>query len=790
MAKQSAFPAQPNQPVNPAAGKRRREHKPRWRGMLADHAPLVRLVVAFVLATASLSTCFTSIEFLSIRLTPSSYVVIAILLPFVTLGALLLGRRAGTLLGLFTGGVMYLHSILMPLDVYEYTFVTFYSSIIAMTACGFLAGSLFARALRNDPPQPKRIIRIVIVCVLVSIVYEFFFISSLFTTLIFQAATDLTFSGSEADLEKIVEASFLRLTIRMGDTFMQAVLDAILAVVLCAIADRVARITVGFEKRIGLRGLFGLGLATVFIVAYMLTTALAFVGITIQKFNQATADINSEMDYIVYQLELAKDRKLLTDQMLGYENLSADNLSDSGKEAYFFIVNQGAIMQGYSEESDGIIIVADGNGTILFSDTPRTIGFTNINQILDGRAGVSAEISMETRTLQRIIFDDIGLSPLSMDDVDDMSEKRSFMAYLLARKDGDNTLYIIRDTGLVYVDRWSTVLSLSISSLVMLGAVFGLTFNLLDRIVVRRLKETNAVLSSVQSGDLDARVEITDSLELAQLSDGINATVTALKGWIAEAESRLDSELALAKSIQASALPSTFPAFPEIGAFDIYASMDPAKEVGGDFYDFFLIGDEAVDSNTPVKLGFIVADVSGKGIPAALFMMESKTQIRSFLMSGIEPGEAIARANHQICEGNDAGMFVTAWVGVLDYETGHVQFVNAGHNPPLVRKDGVWAWERRRSGVPLGVFDGVQYKTLEMDLARGDELLIYSDGVTEGMDVNGELFGEPRLELLAKGSDSLTAQQLVDAVGAAVATHELGAEQSDDITIMALELKK
>ena len=151
-------------------------------------------------------------------------------------------------------------------------------------------------------------------------------------------------------------------------------------------------------------------------------------------------------------------------------------------------------------------------------------------------------------------------------------------------------------------------------------------------------------------------------------------------------------------------------------------------------------------------------------------------------------GEAIARANRQVCEGNDAGMFVTAWIGVLDYETGHIEFVNAGHNPPLIRHDGAWAWERRRSGVPLGLFDGMTYRAHSLDLEPGDELLLYTDGVTEAMDAKGGLFGEAQLEELVNGTADPDPEELVDAVTGSVARHADGAEQSDDITVLALKL--
>ena len=197
-------------------------------------------------------------------------------------------------------------------------------------------------------------------------------------------------------------------------------------------------------------------------------------------------------------------------------------------------------------------------------------------------------------------------------------------------------------------------------------------------------------------------------MEFAHLSGGINATVDALKESIEEAETRIDRELTTAKAIQENALPSTFPPFPEIDRFDIYASMNPAREVGGDFYDFFLIDDHT--------LGFLVADVSGKGIPAALFMMAAKTEVGNYMASGMDLAQAVQSANYHLCQGNDAGMFVTVWAATLDYETGELTYVNAGHNPPLLRHDGQWSWLRKRSGLFVGTFETAKYRTYTLQL--------------------------------------------------------------------------
>ncbi len=200
-------------------------------------------------------------------------------------------------------------------------------------------------------------------------------------------------------------------------------------------------------------------------------------------------------------------------------------------------------------------------------------------------------------------------------------------------------------------------------------------------------------------------------------------TVAALKRYIDEAAARIDKELEFAKNIQSSALPSVFPAFPQRKDFDIHATMHTAKEVGGDFYDFYI-----TDGNI---LNFLIADVSGKGIPAAMFMMRAKTQLKSLTESGLSMDEVFTRGNNGLCEGNDAGMFVTAWQGGLNLETGLVSFANAGHNPPLVKhKDGSFEYLKSRAGLVLAGMEGLKYKEQELNLSAGDIIFLYTDGVT------------------------------------------------------------
>ena len=236
-------------------------------------------------------------------------------------------------------------------------------------------------------------------------------------------------------------------------------------------------------------------------------------------------------------------------------------------------------------------------------------------------------------------------------------------------------------------------------------------------------------------------------------------------------------ELAMAAEIQGNAIPRVFPPFPEEKRMDLFAAMQPAREVGGDFYDFFYSGAD--------RLVFLVADVSDKGVPAALFMMRAETILKGIAQTGRPIAEAVTEANNALCDGNAADMFVTAWIGELDLATGRVTCVNAGHNPPVLLRaaDGSASFVETRPGLVLGAMPGVKYRPESFALAPGDVLYLYTDGVTEQADPRGGLYGEKRLlAFLAGGGFAGNPGKCPSAVLADVEAHAAGAEQSDDRT--------
>ena len=335
----------------------------------------------------------------------------------------------------------------------------------------------------------------------------------------------------------------------------------------------------------------------------------------------------------------------------------------------------------------------------------------------------------------------------------------------------------------VYFTKKASVYMLAFMETIVFAIFFATIFVLVKLLVVKNIRKINSSLSLITDGDLNVTIDVRDNEEFASLSDDINSTVTTLKHYIDEAAARFDKDLEIAKQIQGSALPSVFPPYPNRKDFSIYASMNAAKEVGGDFYDFYL-----VDEN---HLAFVVADVSGKGIPGAMFMMTSKTLIKSFAESGLPVHEVLTNVNTQLCQNNEAGMFVTAWMGILDLQTGLIKFANAGHNPPLVKhKDGSYEFLKGKVNFVLAGMDMVKYKEQELQLQPGDEIYLYTDGVTEAHNINKELFGEERLLESLNSTKGMSVEEICHKVKQDVDAFVCDAEQFDDITMLCVRFKE
>ncbi len=276
--------------------------------------------------------------------------------------------------------------------------------------------------------------------------------------------------------------------------------------------------------------------------------------------------------------------------------------------------------------------------------------------------------------------------------------------------------------------------------------------------------------------------------EIANLADSIDTMEEDMVNYIdnltaitAEKE-RIGVELSLASNIQENSIPNEFPAFPDRTEFDIYASMDPAKQVGGDFYNFFLIDED--------HLVMVVGDVSGKGIPSALFMMVVNIMITDRTWMGGTPAEILSYVNQTICERNKADMFVTIWLGILELSTGKLTAVNAGHEYPAVRHgNGQFEIFKDKHGFVVGGMEGIRYKDYEMTLEPGSKLFIYTDGVPEAETADKEMFGTDRMIQALNQDAGATPQQILANVRKSVDEFVKDAEQFDDLTMLCLEYR-
>ncbi len=321
----------------------------------------------------------------------------------------------------------------------------------------------------------------------------------------------------------------------------------------------------------------------------------------------------------------------------------------------------------------------------------------------------------------------------------------------------------------------------------------GLCLWLIYRFVLKPLKTVQAnIRQYTETKDSNAVSEglskIRGRNEIRQLSDDVTALAKEIDQYTDEIESitkereRIETELDLATRIQEGTLPNVFPPFPDRNEFEIYASMNPAKEVGGDFYDFFFVDDD--------HLCLIMADISGKGIPAALFMMASKIMMEDNAAMGKSPAQILTDVNKAIVTNNHEDMFVTAWLGVLELSTGTLMASNAGHEyPALMRAGESFELYKDKHNFVLGGMEGIKYKEYEVKLSPGDKIFLYTDGVPEATDANDELFGTDRMIDALNRSKDGTPEDILKGVDGAVNDFVKEAEQFDDLTMMCLEYK-
>ena len=298
---------------------------------------------------------------------------------------------------------------------------------------------------------------------------------------------------------------------------------------------------------------------------------------------------------------------------------------------------------------------------------------------------------------------------------------------------------------------------------------------------IRRYRETKDGLAvKADLSRVNSKNEIGElTKDIIELTEEIDNYVDEIETITSEKQ-RIESELDMARRIQLSMMPNLFPPFPERKEFYLHAYVDPAREVGGDFYDYFFIDDD--------HLCLVIADVSGKGVPAALFMMAAKIILKSSAMQGKSPAEILTATNRAICENNPQDMFVTVWLGVLELSTGNLTAVNAGHEYPAVKRaDGRFEVIKTKHGLFIGGMDDVTYKEYELNLKPGDKIFVYTDGLPEATDSAGEMLGMDRMTDALNEYLDEKPRPLIEGMRESVNKFVKDAEQFDDITMMCLE---
>ena len=707
-------------------------------GLLADESGRVRRIVFAVLLLVAGSMTFTQLGFVGLGVRWETFAYLMALLAPIAVTALLLGGASGLLMGLACGAILLAHARLQPLDPMEAYLITPKNSVLLYAAAGLVLGLLFEAIKRRGLTGSRRRLAIAIACACVSVL-----VTDLF---------DRVAQGQDATYEQLKVYAY------SGDLIIQAIGDAVLMAVGCIVADAFLRHHDDTKGYVSVQNVFRTNLLAALVLAYLMVSSVVFSIVTMQERAAAHDDMDLEISFVSDQLTDRWDAMEYLFSLMEGGRLDVDDLDKVMRR-----VDPQRLIAGYDSD-DGTLLVISA-GMVMFSNDPM---FEPGGEVGKGLDMETVERAAREGTLCRVLYD--------------KGETRLQLGYLRAVDAMDETYVVMaKPYSAVFAHRQEAILWTSVATIVLLAMVYVMVALLMRRVVMDPINGTNRSLDKIMEGDLDEMVREVSSVEFASLSAGINATVDALKSLIDEAERRMEADLATGRAIQEGALPRRFPAFPGVDAVDLYASMDAAKEVGGDFYDFFEVDDHTV--------AFLVADVSGKGIPGALFMMSAKTEIQSRLSSGMEPAHAMAAANAYLCANNEADMFVTVWAATLDWRTGRLTYVNAGHNSPLLRRGhgGSWEWLTKRCGLFLGTFEMARYRQETLTLEPGDELLLYTDGVNEAFDVDEAQYGNDRLEAFLSTHADERPRSLVQALRSDVAAWAEGAEQSDDVTILVVE---
>ena len=678
-----------------------------WKGLMAGESLKARMLLLLAMSFAVVSMAFVQMGFLCINLPNNSFGYAMGLLAPVAVTSLLLGKGWGAVEGAFAGLVMYVHAMLQPLDVVEKYMVSFTNSVFLYTLLGFLLGLSFAIALRNAPKAKPRYGCIAIVSLIASLIASLGFYFFSFVHILLSVVPEVEASG-------YLSQNTLVLLSSMGSVFIQYTADALILFVSSIAAAILYRQQYKRKVAVSINYVFRTSLLVVVVIAFAALSAVSFAAVTMETEKEVDGELTDDIGHFVGQIESIE-------LSLGNDGNDPSVLREA--------LLKSNLLKGYTVETDGTSVVFVGDEVVLSNNPAYKEGDTIAE--LYGEAGEDFFKSCaQSGNMVQVLYNVDAYN--GANELKYSSSARE-LGYMKLGQKGQAYALLAIPSSMVFSGRGLTLTWITISVLVMLVAVYVLAATLLKRIVVTPIERTNASLARITEGHLSETVQKGETVEFDSLSDGINTTVEALEGWIDEAERRNERDLATAKTIQESALPSTFPPFPEI---DI---PDRRREWQG--HPGRAVHDGGKDRDRELHANRHAVGPSDSGCQRA----PVREQRRGHVRHGV---------------GRHAG---------LDHGRAHLR-ERRPQLPAAAPRPG------RRVGVAHQEVRPVR-----------DELLLYTDGVNEAFNVDDKEYGNDRLEAFLAAHTDLRPREMVGSLRADVAAWAEGAEQSDDVTILSLE---
>ncbi len=716
-----------------------------WGGIADGVGKRVRYGVVAAFAVACVCMVITQLSYVVV----GDMRLVCVLAP-IALSALLLGPRAATVVGASAGFAEMALAVLMPNDVYQTFFVAPWNSSLLLCAIGLVAGLVFARAdargrlVAKDVGRSRRIRTLLLCCLATSAAFSVvFFVSSNLLSLLLQ--TNVT-----AGLFASVHDGLGMLAQTLG--------DAILMTVVCMVGIEVFLRPRKPAGELSLERRFGTWAVIVLAIGFVSVLTICHALVSLGDIRDASTSIDGTVGQLV---GLLSER----DELYASMNAEADvqwtkvekiNGRSIGELALDLPVGDDALVV---LGQDGVVVSATDD-SFLGNDFFLVLSEGLIRGIDMGRLGDGVKLDWYARGGERSIM------------------RALEVPYTRGDTQGSYQVMVALPVSSVFSLRGATTLVLALALLLVFAAVYALTIVLVRKLVLADLNRANHHLGRVVAGRLDEVLNARSSAEFRLLSNGINQTVSSLDVSGRRIQRGMELELRSARTIRESMLPHSDAPFPQIDSVDIHACMRPASEPGGDFYDYFLLDDHT--------LALFVARVRGKGVPAALRMMRARDEIVRYLRSGVSLSDAVESASTHLHEDDGIALPITAWVATLDCHTGMLTYVNAGHGPALLRREGDWEWVRHSSGIFLGAMEMARYPSFNLILRKEDMLLLHTAGVMESRNAEGEPYGERRLEELASGVSDVRPKALVEAAFADLAEWSRNSEQTDDVTLLAV----